>query len=67
MIDIGASYHAFLDFFTSYKSRDFGVMRMGNSDTSRIMRMGVVCIETNVGCRLVLKGLFVCMRYSEIV
>lgn len=57
MIDTSASYHVIplKDFFTSYKSRDFGVVRTCESGTSKIVRMGDVCIETNVGCKLILK------------
>ncbi|KAG5549866.1 hypothetical protein RHGRI_014986 [Rhododendron griersonianum] len=43
------------DFFTSYNEGDFGCVRMGNEGLSKIVGMGNICLETSVGCKLVLK------------
>ena len=42
--------------FTMYKVGDFGTMKMGNSSYSKIVGIGDVCIETNVGSTMMLKG-----------
>lgn len=57
VIDSGASFHATprRDFFTSYQSGDFGIVKMGNKDTSSIVGRGDVHLETGLGCKLVLK------------
>lgn len=57
VVDTGTSYHASsqMDFFTSYKSNNFGVVKMGNDETSKIMKICVIAMKTNLGCRLVLK------------
>lgn len=57
VIDTGATYHATptQEFFTTYKSGDFGTVRMGNSDQSKIAGIGDICIETNTGCSMTLK------------
>ena len=41
--------------FTSYKAGDFGTVKMSNSSYSKIVRIGDVCIETNVGSTMMLK------------
>ena len=41
--------------FTTYNAGDFGVVKMGNSSYSKIVRVGDVCSKTNVGCTLMLK------------
>ena len=41
--------------FTTYKTSDFGVVKMSNSIYSKILRIDDVCIKTNVGCMLMLK------------
>ena len=38
-----------------YKARDFGTVKMGNSSYSKIVGIGGVCIETNVGSTMMLK------------
>ncbi|KAF7129820.1 hypothetical protein RHSIM_Rhsim10G0014000 [Rhododendron simsii] len=57
VIDFGASFHVTsrADFFTSYNEGDFGCVRMGNEGLSKIVGMGNICLETNIGCKLVLK------------
>ncbi|KAJ8466528.1 hypothetical protein OPV22_029080 [Ensete ventricosum] len=57
IIDTGASYHATprREFFATYRSGNFGVVKMGNYDTANIIGMGDIHIKTNLGCKLVLK------------
>ena len=57
MIDSGATIHATSrkEFFSSYTPGNFGVVRMGNENFSKIVGKGDVCLETENGTRLVLK------------
>jgi hypothetical protein len=57
IVDSGASFNitSGRDFFSSYTSGDFGHVRMGNDNTSKIIGKGDVCLETNTGCHLMLK------------
>ena len=57
VIDSGASFHATprRDFFTSYKSGDYGTVKMENSGVSKIVRVGDISLKTDVGCTLVLR------------
>ena len=57
VIDSGASFHVTsrVDFFTSYTEGDYGCVRMGNKGLSKIIGMGNICLETNLGCKLLLK------------
>ena len=57
VIDSGASFHVTsrVDFFTSYTEGDYGCVRMGNEGLSKIIGMGNICLETNLGCKLLLK------------
>ena len=59
VVDTSASYHATprLDFFTSYKAGDFGFVRMRNNVISNIVEIIDICLETNVGYKLVLKNM----------
>ena len=41
--------------FTTYKAGYFGIIKMGNFSYSKIMRIGNVCIKTNVGSTVMLK------------
>ena len=43
------------ELFTTYKAREFGTVKMGNFSYSKIVRIGDVCIETNVGSTMMLK------------
>ena len=56
-MDSGASFHltSHKEYFTSYTSGDFGYVRMGNRDSSTIVGKGPVCIETSIGCKLILE------------
>ena len=58
VVDTGASYHATprLDFFTAYKTGEFGFVKLGNDGTSIIVGIGDIYLETNVGCKFVLKN-----------
>ena len=38
-----------------YKARDFGTVKMGNSSYSKIVGIGDMYIETNVGSTMMLK------------
>ena len=57
VIDSGASFHvtSHSDFFTSYKTGDFGNVRMRNSSVSKIVGIGDVCLETSIGNKLARK------------
>ena len=57
VIDSGASFHvtSHSDFFTSYRTSDFGNVRMGNSGISKIVSIGDICLKTSIGNKLVLK------------
>ena len=44
-----------VDFFFSYTNGDYGCVRMGNDGASKIVGMGDIHLETNTGCKLVLK------------
>ena len=58
IIDIAALYHAiaYLELFSNYKVGDFGIVKMGNTSHSKIVGMGNICFETNMGCKLTLKN-----------
>jgi len=58
VIDSGASVHATSrrDFFTSYRSGDFGSVKMGNNGLAQAVGIGDVCLETRNGTRLVLNN-----------
>ena len=57
VIDSSASFHVTChsDFFTSYKTGNFGNVRMGISGVSKIVSIGDVLLETSIGNKLVLK------------
>ena len=58
VIDSGASFHVTsrANFFTSYSQSEFGNVRMGNENVSKIVGMGDICLETNIGCKLLLSN-----------
>jgi len=43
-------------FFSSYTPGDFGVLKMGNNDTSKVVGIGTVCLKTSNGTKLILKN-----------
>ena len=57
VIDSGASLHVTprKEFFTSYTSGDYGVLKMGNDGLAKVIGMGDVWLETNVGMKFLLK------------
>ena len=57
IFDNGASFHATSrrEFFHTYKEGDFGIVKMGNESYSKILGIGDICLQTNLGCRLTLK------------
>ena len=58
IIDSGATLHvtAKKEFFTSYTPGDFGVLKMGHDDVSEVIGVGDVCLQTNMGIQLLLRG-----------
>lgn len=57
VVDSGASFHVTSrkDIFSSYVAREFGFLRIGNNGASKIIGMGDVYLETNIGYELLLK------------
>ena len=57
VIDSGASFPVTsrVDFFTSYSQGEFGNVRIGNEDVPKIVYMVDICLETNIGCKLLLR------------
>lgn len=57
IIDSGASFHVTPhgSLFSSYQSGDFGTVKMGNQDKSKIVGIGDIVLTTSIGCKLVLK------------
>ena len=58
VIESGASIHATSrrEFFSSYIPRDYGFVKMGNGNRTRVAGEGDVCLEIENGKRLVLKN-----------
>ena len=56
-VDSGASFHvtSHSDLFTSYRTGDFGNVRIRNNGVSKIVGIGDVFLETSIGNKLVLK------------
>jgi len=54
VVDNGVALHVTprKDFFTSYTSGDFGVLKMGNDGVSNVIIVGDVCLQTNMGMQL---------------
>ena len=59
IVDIIAFYHTtpHLELFSNCRVGEFGTIKMGNSSHSKIVGMGDVCFETNMGHKLTLKYL----------
>ncbi|KAG8387460.1 hypothetical protein BUALT_Bualt02G0023600 [Buddleja alternifolia] len=57
IIDSGASYHItpHRDMFTSYMSGNSGRVRMANHGVTEVIGMGNINLETDTGCRLILR------------
>ena len=58
IIDSGVTLHVTVinEFFTSYTPGNFGVLKMGNDGVSKVIGVGDVCLQTNMGMQLLLKG-----------
>jgi hypothetical protein len=58
VVDSAATHHVVRtkELFTTYKAKDFGTVKMGNTSYSKIVRIGDVCIKTNVGFTVMLKN-----------
>ncbi|RDX88680.1 hypothetical protein CR513_29695, partial [Mucuna pruriens] len=58
IIDSGATLHVTprKEFFTSYTAGDFGVLKMGNDGVTKVIGVGDVCLQTNTGMQLWLRG-----------
>ncbi|KAE8697223.1 hypothetical protein F3Y22_tig00110627pilonHSYRG00093 [Hibiscus syriacus] len=57
IVDSGASFHVtpHRSFFSSYRSDDFGTVKMGNQYRSKIVGIGDIILTTSTGCKLILK------------
>ena len=57
VVDSAAPHHIIpmKGLFTTYKAREFGMVKMGNFSYSKIVGIGDLCIETNVGSTMMLK------------
>ena len=56
-MDSTTSYHCVpkREYFSTYKARDYGTVKMGNKSVSQIVGIGDICIQTSMGCTLTLK------------
>ena len=57
MISYGASFYVtpHNELFTSYSKGDYGNIKMGNIGASKIVGIGDIWLETNLGSKLLLK------------
>ncbi|CAN0905304.1 Retrovirus-related Pol polyprotein from transposon TNT 1-94, partial [Linum grandiflorum] len=57
VVDSGATIHVTSrhEFFSSYSPGNYGVVRMGNGNISKVFGKGDVCLETMDGARLLLR------------
>ena len=57
VVDSTTSYHCVPKrvYFSTYKARDSGTVKMGNKSVSQIAVIGDICIQTSMGCSLTLK------------
>uniref|UniRef100_A0A2N9I8X4 Retrovirus-related Pol polyprotein from transposon TNT 1-94-like beta-barrel domain-containing protein n=1 Tax=Fagus sylvatica TaxID=28930 RepID=A0A2N9I8X4_FAGSY len=58
VVDLAATHHVVRtkELFTTYKTINFGTVKMGNTSYSKIVGIGDVCIKTNVGFTVILKN-----------
>ncbi|RDX88341.1 hypothetical protein CR513_30083, partial [Mucuna pruriens] len=58
IIDSSATLHVTLrkEFFISYTSSDFGLLKMSNDDVIKVIGVGDICLQTNMGVQLWLTG-----------
>ena len=54
---LGNIYHCVpkREYFSTYKARYFGTVKMGNKSVSQIAGIGDICKQTSMGCTLMLK------------
>src|SRR6266487_4225588 len=57
IVDSGATLHVTprKEFFTSYTSGDFGGLKMGNDGVAKVIGVGDICLQTNMGMQLLLR------------
>ena len=57
VVDSAASYHYIpkREYFSTYKTGDYGTVKMGNKNVSQIVGIGDIYIQTSMGCTLTLK------------
>jgi hypothetical protein len=57
VINFVASFHVTSrrDLFISYKEGDYGVIRMRNNEVYKISKIKNICVDTRLGCKLILK------------
>ena len=57
VLDSVASYHCVpkMEYFSTYKVGDFGMVKMGNKSIFQIAGIGDICIQTSMRCTLTLK------------
>ncbi|EOY21071.1 Uncharacterized protein TCM_012386 [Theobroma cacao] len=58
VVDSGTCSHVTVrrDFFTSYTSGDYGILRMANNGVSRVTSIKAVCVKTSIGTKLFLNN-----------
>ena len=58
VVYLAATYHVVCTkkLFTTYKTRNFGTVKMANTSFSKIVGIGNLCIKTNVGFTVMLKN-----------
>ena len=59
VVDSAASYHCVPkgEYFSTYKARDYDMVKMGNKSVSEIVGIDDICIQTSMGCTLTLKDM----------
>ena len=67
IIDSAASHHVIptKGLFATYKACDFSVVKMGNSNYSKIVGIGDVCIKTKCWLHVDFKGCATCSRFKD--
>jgi len=57
VVDSAASYHCVSKkYLSAYKAGNLGSIKMSNSSVANIVGLGDICIQTNLGCTVVLKN-----------
>jgi hypothetical protein len=58
VVDFATSFHVISrrDLFSSYKERDYGIIRMKDNEVCKIFDIRDVNVEINLGCKLTLKN-----------